>query len=311
MMVSEVRAVTVSVRDLERSLEFYENAFGYRVLAQGTLPVDELRKSWRMPSDLRGEYAVVGPGTAETGLLRLVSFSSAGVSIWGDYSRIQDYGHYAINFRALDVHRTWEKLCAAGARPKSPPKYWTVNEQISAWDSMCFDPDGVLLDVFQVEGQVLETLGEQEAEVSEVQTMAIHVSDMAQSVDFYSGLGFSVLYDKVVDGMENFFGLPRGTKLHNVNLMMPGSSPNGRVELAQYIGFPGRSIGDRAMPPNLGVLTMSFESGDIGEDLQRAVMLGGSQIADPVEVELTPWGKVRAVVCLGPDGEAVELYQPV
>ena len=50
--------------------------------------------------------------------------------------------------------------------------------------------------------------------------------------------------------MEGFFGLPEGTGLHDINLWKSREQPNGRVELAQYMGWPGEPLRDRAVPPN-------------------------------------------------------------
>jgi len=287
-MISEIRIVTLSVADLERSARFYKQALGYVELGGGKLAGDALEQAWRMPPGLTGRFLMLGPPRMASGLLRLVQFTQPGERIWGDYARIQDLGHFAVNFRVRDLKDHWPRLVEAGAKAKSEPTFWKVNEDLSAWDSQCYDPDGVLLDIFEVQGNLDKTpLGEQTAEVSEVQTMAIHVSDMAKSTAFYTGIGFEVFYDKLIENMEGFFGMPKGTSLHNVNLIMPAGSPNGRVELAQYVGFPGRPLRERAVPPNLG----------------------GEAIGGPLELAVPPFGKVALRTFFGPDGETLELFE--
>lgn len=309
-MLSPVYLATVGVADLQRAMDFYAAAFGYRRRAGGDVGGDAIEQAWRMPPGLRGEVAVVGPEHAGLGLIRLVRFSQPGERIWGAYERVQDLGHYALNMRVKDIGRGWDRLVAAGAQVKSEPRYWTVDEHLSAWDSQVYDPDGVLLDVFQVEGDLEATVGEQDAEVSELQTVALHVGDMDRSRAFYVGLGFGILYDKVVEGLEDFFHVPQGTALHNVNLLKREQSRNGRIELAHYRGFPGSSLRDRAVPPNLGILSLTLRTDDLDAAMRLVSDLGAELVAGPLDVDLAPLGPQRLATALGPDGELLELCEP-
>lgn len=309
-MISPVHLATVGVADLRRAVRFYAAAFGYTERGRGEVGGGALEQAWRMPRGLRGEAVVVGPEDADLGLIRLVRFSEPGERIWGAYERIQDLGHYALNMRVKDIGRGWGRLVAAGAQVKSAPRHWTVDENLSAWDSQVYDPDGVLLDVFQVEGDLEATVGEQDAEVSELQTVALHVGDMDRSRAFYVGLGFGIMYDKVVEGLEDFFHVPQGTALHNVNLLKRDQSRNGRIELAHYRGFPGSSLRHRAVPPNLGILSLTLRTDDLDTATRQASDLGGEPVAGPVEVDLPPLGRQRLATVLGPDGEQLELCEP-
>ncbi len=308
-MISAIQFVTLGVVDLDRAVGFYEHAFDYNLLGRSELPTGAWRDAWRMPRDLRATYAVLGCGEEDVGRVRLLCCDAPGEHIWGEYERIQDLGLYAVNFRVREIQAGWRRLQEAGAVEKSEPTFWTVNEDISAWDSQCYDPDGVLLDVFEVQGAVTETLGELTSEATEVQTVAVHTGDMGRSQAFYQGLGFEVLYDKMVESMEGFFHLPPGTKLHNVNLLHPGSSPNGRVELAQYVGFPGERLTERAAPPNHGILSIAFATENLAAASQLVEELGGEPVAGPVATELEPLGSLRLATFLGPDGELIELFE--
>jgi len=309
MMVSEIKLVTVGVADLHRSVSFYRQGFGLVELDRGRATDENRRTLWRLPSGMGAEYAILGLAGRLSGMLRLLQCEAPGEPIWGDYARLQDLGHYALNFRVRDIQVAWPRLLAAGAREKSAPHYWRVNADIAAWDSMSYDPDGVLLDVFEVQGNISSTLGILTTDSSEVQTMAIHVADAGRSKAFYTGLGYEVLYDKVVEKMEGFFGLPRGVKLHNINLIRPGQFPNGRIEIVQYIGFPGESLREKAIPPNRGLLAISFETTDLTETMSRLENTGATRIAGPVEADYGFLGPVVAATFAGPDGETLEFFQ--
>ncbi len=308
-MISELRVATVAVADLDRSCAFYADTFGYARLGEGTVGGREAELAWRMPDGLTGRAVVMGPPGATTGLLRLVRFDAPGEPYWGDYSRPQDYGHYALNVRVPDIHSTIDRLRAAGGRSRSEPTHWTVTPDLSAWDSLSYDPEGVLLDVFQLEPGDGSPLADYDGRPSELQTVAIHVGDARRSAAFYAALGYEVLYDKLIENMESFFHLPSGTGLHNINLYVPGGSLNGRVELAQYVGFPGERQRDRAVPPNLGILSVSMETDDLKATADLLGGLGAEPVCDPVELDLPPYGPALVQTFFGLDGEVLEFYQ--
>ena len=185
-----------------------------------------------------------------------------------------------MNFRVREINAAWDLLGRCGAREKSKPTYWEVEQNIAAWDSQCYDPDGTLLDVFQVVGEIERTLGPfaQDRDASEVQSLAIHCADARRSESFYLGLGFEPLYDRVIEHLWTFLGLPTGTKLHNINLIMPGERPNGRVELIQYVGLPARSLKARTAPPGRGPLMMSMRVTNLDPASDRLKNLGAKPI---------------------------------
>jgi catechol 2,3-dioxygenase-like lactoylglutathione lyase family enzyme len=243
-------------------------------------------------------------------MLRLVEWTPSGDHVWAKPARFQDHGPYAVNFRVKEINAAWNLLGQAGAREKSKPMYWEVEHNIAAWDSQCYDPDGTLLDVFQVVGEIERTLGPfaPGREATEIQTLALHCSDARRSEAFYSGLGFEPLYDRVIENLEHFFGAPKGTKLHNINLMMPGSRPTGRVELAQYVGLPGRSLKARTAPPARGPLMMSLRVDSLDLVAIRMKNLGGKRIG-AARYNSPPFGEVLASTYFGPDGEVIEFFE--
>lgn len=309
-MFSELQVTTLAVSSLRRSIEFYHDVFGYVAGSQKSLSGPELERVWQMPSGVRAQCAVTGPPGATTGLLRLVSFDSPGERIWGDYSRRQDYGHYALNIRAADLDAVLDRVEAAGGRRRSGPTAWNPSPQLPARDSLSYDPDGALLDIFQIDAAPDSPLAAFDQDCSAIQTVAMHVSDARGSAEFYGSLGYLELYDKLVEHMEGFFGLPEGTALHNINLYVPDEPACGRVELAQYVGFPGQQQRPRAVPPNLGILSASMRTGDLTAAAARLHDLGAEAVSEPARLDLPPYGPADVQAFFGLDGEVLELVQP-
>lgn len=308
-MVSELQVTTVSVSDLPRSVAFYGEVFGYVAGEVAQFAGASIERAWQAPPGTHGQCAVVGPPGAQTGLLRLVQFDATGEKIWGEYARRQDYGPFALNIRVIDLRATLDRLRRAGGRLRSGPNRWSPSPDLDAWDSLSYDPDGVLLDVFQINAGPGSPLARFDQECSEIQTLAMHVSDAPRAAAFYRALGYVELYDKHIVGMESFFDLPAGTELRNINLYVPTEPACGRVELAQYVGWPGRQQRDRAVPPNIGILSASLETDDLGSAVAALEALGAEPVCPPVELDLPPYGNAVVAPYFDLDGDVLEFFE--
>lgn len=306
-MISPISVATVGVTDLEASVRFYRSLLQWEVVATGEVGGPGLEALWRMPPGLAGRVVVLGAPGLRLGRVRLVEWDEPGELV-RDPLRNQDFGHYALNFRVADLQEVWERLEAIGGSARSRPNTWVVAEGILAHDSLCYDPDSITCDVFELPDEgPLGPLGDRPS--SELQTMAIRPSDMAATTAFYTGLGYEVWYDHKTDGIEGFLHLPQGTTLHNVNLHMPSICRNARVELAAYLGYPGVNVADRAVPPNIGVMSISFETDDFDRDAALVEELGAGSVGRSDGIEIAPYGPTRVATYLGPDGEAIELVE--
>lgn len=311
--VSCVRYVTQGVVDLDRTVQFYADAFDFTVKGEGDVAADgELAKAWRLTPGISARFRIVGPKNPAAPLLRLVQVSEPGERIWGTYERRQDSGHFAVNYRVPELKGGYQRLLDAGAEVRTTPMFWELEEGMSAWESQVIDPDGTLLDVFEMQGErVPELFGPIEEACSGVQTMAIHTNDGDRAKAFYTALGFEQLYDHVYPGLEDLIHLPKGSKLRNVNLWQPEESRIGRIEIAQYVGFPGESNRDRAAHPNTGPVSISFETRDLAATRRLIGEIGATEIGGPVAMALPPVGDVLLVTAYGPDGEVLEFFQRV
>jgi catechol 2,3-dioxygenase-like lactoylglutathione lyase family enzyme len=309
-MFSEIKFVTLGVVDLDRSIAFYADGFGFEEVSRTRVDTEALGEAWRIPAGIAGRFAIMGIPGIESGMLRLVEWTPPGEHVWAAPARFQDLGAYAVNFRVKDIKAAWETLGGCGAKEKSKPTYWEVDQNIAAWDSQCYDPDGTMLDVFQVVGEIERTLGPfpPGRPSSEVQTLAIHCADARKSESFYRGLGFEALYDRVIEDLWSFLGLPKGTQVHNINLIMPGERPNGRVELGQYVGMPGRKLKARTAAPGRGPLMMSLRVSSIEPASGRLMDLGARPIGT-ARYQSPPFGRVAAATFFGPSDEVIEVFE--
>jgi len=309
-MFSEIKLVTVAVRDLDRAIAFYADAFGFEEISRTRVDHEALASAWRIPAGIAGRFAIMGIASVESGMLRLVEWTPAGDHVWASPARAQDLGAHALNFRVKDINAAWNLLGQSGAREKAKPTYWELEQNIAAWDSHCYDPDGTQLDVSQVVGEIERTLGPftRGHDATEVQTVVIRCADARRSEAFYRALGFEPLYDRVIEHLWTFLGLPTGTRVHNINLIMPGARPNGRIELVQYIGLQGRSLKARSAPPGRGPAMISMRVADLDLAATTLKNLGGKPIGR-YRYDCPPFGPVAAATFFGPSDEVIEVFQ--
>jgi len=308
-VISEIRHSTVSVSNLAATRQFYENVFDYVVHAEEVVSGSAFQQLWSLPDKMAGEVVVMGPRDADSGLLRLVQFNSPGKLYWGDYSSMNDYGHYALNVRVPKIHAAIADICENGGRSKSEPTHWTVTPTLSAWDSISYDPDNIMLDVFELETAPGSVLSDYDGRPSSLQTVAVHSSDACRSACFYAALGYRPLYNKLLENMESFFHFPSGTAMHNINMMMPAKPGIGRLEIAQYVGWPGRSQQDQAVPPALGILGISLETDDLDSTEILLRSIGTRPAGKRVETGIPGLGNITARSYYGPDEERLEFFQ--
>ncbi len=311
-MISELKVVTIGVSNLDRSISFYREAFRYDVLGTGVLeggPQDTFNGTWSENRNLSANFAVIGVPTIASGLMRLVEFGSDAEQIWGGYERPGDHGLYAINYRVPDLAAAWPRIVDAGTLARSEPHFWKVSDALSVHDCMCFDPDGTLLDVFEIVATGPTIHKDLTLPASEVQNVVVHSANADVCRDFYCGTGFTVNQDKTLEGLEEFLKLPKGTALRNLNLAMNRLTPNGRIEISEYVGIEGRRV--NAAPSALGILSISFQCDDFEAGCARFASLGAGPVGDPYATLLPPFGKVRARLFEGPDGERLELFSQI
>ena len=171
---------------------------------------------------------------------------------------------------------------------------------------MCFDPDGTLLDVFEMIITGPSKYGPLTLPASEVQNVVVHTKDADSCRDFYCGFGYTANQDKTLEGLEEFLKLPKGTALRNLNLAMNHLSPNGRIEISQYVGVEGRRV--NASAPALGILSASFQSDDFENDCALLKKIGAVPLGEAQATNIPPYGDVQIAAFEGPDGERLELF---
>lgn len=309
-LLSEVRMATLGVSQLDRAVQFYQQALAYRFMERGRV-APALAPLWQFDPATRLEYAIMAADESGRGRIRLISGPQPGTAIWAPSDRLRATGSYALNFRCRDIHEQLERIRAAGGEAGSQPHFWEVSDQVHVYDSMSSDPDGTQLDLFSY-ARGGDLRGALDTPVSVIQTVALAVADVEASRAFYKAMGFVELFDRVLDfeGLSEMLGVDRPVRIHNVNLMKDGHIVPGRVEMFAYLdtGLPRpQPVTERAVPPNHGLLSFSLLTTNAEAVLGALKPLGGRLIGRVAEVDVPGFGCATVSVLLGPDGERIEL----
>ena len=316
MLISEVRIVNLSVGSLDNALGLYSRVLGLDVIARDGLP-RELSDPWRIPSGVGGEMALLAAGTEHTGMLRLVEFDAPGDLIRTKVDQLSGNGFWALNYRVHDIRELLPAMLEAGVTGTGRAKNWSITDEVEVWDSISTDPDGVHLDIYSYERGAELRGGELAGDISPLQTIAMCVHNLAETRMFYEGLGFEVLWERTIAGLEDMLQIPAGITLHDANLVRDPAILPARVELFQFLDtgvvpLPEPSpLTHRAVPPALGILSVSMETPDLDEASRLVIGLGAKTAGGPIDTDMPGTGPARLATFLGPEGDCVEIYQRI
>jgi hypothetical protein len=144
------------------------------------------------------------------------------------------------------------------------------------------------------------------------------IKDRDATVSFYEDvLGFvsmSIGNSPAARVEANNFGLPANlvtsTPLKSA-IMHPVGGESGRVEFVEWDGLDGRDLSDRAVAPNLGILTLRFPVSDAAGRAAGIMKKGGRLMAEPTTVSMLPYGDVSLFSVITPDGIFLEFFEPL
>ena len=124
--------VSIQVRDLDRSLVFYQDVFGFQTIFDKRLEGDEFEKV----------TAIAG---AKSRMIRgLIAGNSVVQLFWHNWREAADVKQTLLSFEVRDIHKAHERLAACCVELQSPPV-----EFDNSWAFVMNDPDGHPFELIQ------------------------------------------------------------------------------------------------------------------------------------------------------------------
>jgi catechol 2,3-dioxygenase-like lactoylglutathione lyase family enzyme len=175
-------------------------------------------------------------------------------------------------------------------------------------------PDGMVLSTIE---QVSPPMPIPVAKLTHAFNAAILVRDYARAREFFvDKLGFrpwmEISWEATNPGLNLLADMSAfaGMKTVDTVIVHPDGQNLGSVELIGWTGVRhGRDFAARARPPNLGALALRFAVGDLAAHLRRLQDAGVTPAGPVAEMSLAPYGRVRLVPIVSPDGVWLEFFE--
>lgn len=223
-----LRAATLTVSDLERSIANYEKYFDYSVVERGDVPAD-LAASWQAPASAGLPYAIMQPSSGAEVFIRFIQQPPV-----SGYKALRSYGWNAIEICVQDV------LAANARMENSPFEIIGPPREIEGLDAIypmqVKGPDEEIVYLTQIRGDLPAfDLPRAASAIDKLFILVLGCSDMKASLDWMvSHCGLAVGREEmeiVYTMIAKAYDLPM-EQLHKISTMIHGRDVF--LELDQY-----------------------------------------------------------------------------
>jgi catechol 2,3-dioxygenase-like lactoylglutathione lyase family enzyme len=314
-MISQIRFTTLSVADLERAVALFRDVMGMSIIAQQEILGPEIEELWGLPTFMLGQSVILGKPDLSGSQIRLVQFEPVSQIVVREKAEPWDTGAIKIvDFMVSDFQQAEQALMSHGWEWRTPPQQYKLpNGEGESLEGHVKGPDGTIVGVIKLIGLSRSKYVEIADDVlfSEMATTSYLVPNITQALEFYSAvLGLHVTDDVTINEAEiqKLIGIPSGVGLRMV-LLASGQARSGKIGLLEYEGVTGTSLAEISKPPHRGAVLISFETDNLDDLHGRLKTSGAHIVCPPVQIEVQPYGDVRAMTAKAPDGVMLEFFQ--
>jgi len=297
--------VIIGVSDLKESLAFYRDWFGMQVVARGDIEPLSVQRLYHLPPETRVRAAFLKNQPVST-LVMLIEFSPPiGSPIRGP--RSLDYGIYDLAFRLRGLDKLYHDLTTHGFPVIAPPlAYQPKWSPYPVQDAILIGPDNVHI-------SLIERMTSDEAEAEGFRQLidtAQIVDDMDAAIGFYCdilGLDLMNQQDLPAGLINDILGLAPEVEAR-IAFINKRNQDTLSLEIL-WFSVPGGSLAAAARPPNIGLLRYAFEVDNLGELLATIRAAAIEVVTEPVAVNDTIYGAIKAAVIMAPGGAPIQLFE--
>jgi hypothetical protein len=291
-----LRAATLTVADLDRSIRNYSQYFDYSVVETGQVPAD-LAQSWGAPASAGCRYGILAPASGVPIYLRFIEQPPH-----PDFVPLRSYGWAAIEICVQDV-------LAANARVTVPNSPFTVIGPPREIDGLpaiypmqVRGPDGEIVYLTQIRSDLpAYDLPRATAPIDRLFILVMACSDMRAAnrwLESHAGVAMGREMDIVYTMLAGAFGTPMD-ELHTISTMI-----HGRDVFLEIDQYPAAAV---SRPRFAGMLAPGCAIGTLFHP--DFASLPGPWISPPVLRDGPIYQGKRAGTLLGPDGTLIEMVE--
>ena len=301
----------VSVRDLDRWSEALHTLFGWTVDGGGAVDTRVLR-AWSLPQTTAAEDRILVSPSDAPRRLRLIRFDGVPqVQIRSSAMAWDTGGIFSLLVRVGDTDAIFAAAQLLGWSAYNDPVDMHFggrvmrNVVLRAWDGVNFG----LYQQTTPAPDAPPAFGGASAPFNGQQ----FVRALAPARDFYTKvLGWEAWFDGTTNLTCNNFGMPANFVGMPKKVAILSAAPdiNGQVELVQWDGFTGRDLADRAVAPNLGILSLRIPVASVEQRANALRAAGATLDIPPTPITLPPYGEIMLSGLRAPDGTMIEIFGP-
>ncbi len=244
-----LRAATLTVSDLERSIENYARYFDYAVVERGDVPPD-LAASWQAPASAGLPYAVMRPASGANIYIRFIQQPPV-----DGYAALRSFGWNAIEICVEDVMAANARVAHSPFEIIGPPR--EIDGLPAIFPMQVKGPDEEIIYLTQIRDDLPAfDLPRATAPIDRLFILVMGCSDMKASLDWMvRHCGLSIGRDNmeiVYTMLAKAYGTPMD-ELHTISTMIHGRDvfleldqyPSGAIPRPHHPGMlvPGCAVG--------------------------------------------------------------------
>ncbi|MFM7066749.1 MAG: VOC family protein [Gammaproteobacteria bacterium] len=294
-----LRAATLSVANVDRSIDLYTRFLEYTVAEQGTLDA-ALAASWGASGSAGRRMAVLRPASGADIFLRFVEND-----IHPEFVPLRTYGWAAIEINVLDVLKVAERMALSGFEIIGPPR--EIETLPAIFPMQVKGPDGEIVYLTQVRSDLPDfDIARAQALIDRLFIMVMACSDLPASLAWmqeHTRLQIGRPHLPIVYTMlANAFNLPV-EQLHVIATMVDGRDVF--LEMDQY---PEQAT---SRPHLDGLLPQGIAVGSLLTPHFDAIVAHSAAhfVAPPQVHRSVVYGGARSVTLRAPDGTLVEMVE--
>lgn len=148
MFATSIHHAGIVVSDLERSILFYRDILGWKILFSDTLGIPNLGEVMGV-KDVKGRTVVLQKEVGNVqGMIELIEISNPRPSSSKEGRDFGTHGLRLLSFRVNDIEKVYSDLIKKGVKFLSPPKELHF-EKYSIKSCIFLDPDQVRLEIIE------------------------------------------------------------------------------------------------------------------------------------------------------------------
>jgi len=304
----------LSVIDLDAAERLYTAVAGWEVVHRGQARPEQAR-AWLLWKQVTIDEVVLANPGEHGRYVRLVRFHGVPQTQIRSSGRFWDVGGVSnLSCRVADMRATFSTLQKRGWVGHHDPVTYQFGP-FTVIEVAATGHDGVVLSLVERLAPTLEP-GRLAGHFTAPFNAPQIVSDFEDARTFYfDKLGFKEVINTEIKWQPpgaNVFGLPYKLAMESpvkVSIAQPQGVMEGSVELFGPGELVGRDFGAYAQPPNLGILMLRFPVAGLEAYVERLTAKGVAIHGPLTEFVVEPYGLVRTVAVLSPNGSWLEFYE--